>query len=91
MQRPPCPMVATVIRSEAATEPPLPSAEAETKKGIVTDPAALLISLLRETLASTVLLFQLGFRTSGLNWLLRVSVVLHARLLFSGICLRNST
>lgn len=60
-------MVARVIRSEAATEPSLPSAAAETKNGIATDPAALLINLLREILVFIVLLFQSGFRISGLT------------------------
>jgi len=54
-------MVATVIRSEAGTEPSLPSAAAETKNGSATDPAARLISLLREILVSIVLLFQCRF------------------------------
>jgi hypothetical protein len=57
-------MVATVIRSEAATAPSLPRAAAETKKGTATDPAALLISCLREILVSIGLLFQSGFRTA---------------------------
>jgi hypothetical protein len=58
-------MVATVMRSEAGTEPSLPSAEAETTKGIARDPAVLLISLLREIFVSIVLRFQSGSHISG--------------------------
>jgi hypothetical protein len=57
--------VATVIRSEAATEPALPRAEAETTKGIAMEPAALLIRLLREIFFSIVFLFQSGIRFCG--------------------------